>query len=374
MINSYNLPYSDTLPVNKLSAVFSSTTASYKFYWFLGILDLIEEHNLAQNNTVSEPNRISLRMIDIACRMVINSWYPLYCRVNFGPSDKLSTIREALIKAFKLSEDADRKELENAFRTDTIGTIEKSLRPLLTYVPYRFLSPWTGSSDSNQYIAERSLQKDCQCMYAVLNEEKEIVIAPDWLNYLSVNLMVLRDFIYWNLFLYLQRRNPHDQFIAGKILRAEQRESLSTRRELWNTAIEQGVDIICPYTEKKVVTTLYDLDHFIPWRYVCNNLMWNLTPADPSINRSKGDSLPDMDAYLYHFACNQREMIRVLAEDKTAVRNSAAIKDDYLSLGVTLEELASMDDSSIISFYDKLIRPYFLQASNIGFPVWKFNK
>ena len=37
------LPSDHKVDVGKLSAVFNSTSASYKFYWFLAILDAIED-------------------------------------------------------------------------------------------------------------------------------------------------------------------------------------------------------------------------------------------------------------------------------------------------------------------------------------------
>ena len=46
------LPSSDNLPVNKLASVFSNTSATYKFYWFLAIIELVEEGN----TTISKRN------------------------------------------------------------------------------------------------------------------------------------------------------------------------------------------------------------------------------------------------------------------------------------------------------------------------------
>ena len=41
-----NLPNSTNLPINKLASVFSSTTATYKFYWLIALIELIEEGNV----------------------------------------------------------------------------------------------------------------------------------------------------------------------------------------------------------------------------------------------------------------------------------------------------------------------------------------
>lgn len=38
-----NLPHSESLTVYKLAASFANTSATYKFYWLLGIVELVEE-------------------------------------------------------------------------------------------------------------------------------------------------------------------------------------------------------------------------------------------------------------------------------------------------------------------------------------------
>ena len=40
-----NLPTSNNLPINKLASVFGSTSATYKFYWLIALIELVEEEN-----------------------------------------------------------------------------------------------------------------------------------------------------------------------------------------------------------------------------------------------------------------------------------------------------------------------------------------
>ena len=42
------LPSDHKVDVGKLSAVFNSTSASYKFYWFLAILESVEDGDLRE--------------------------------------------------------------------------------------------------------------------------------------------------------------------------------------------------------------------------------------------------------------------------------------------------------------------------------------
>jgi len=37
-----NLPFSDTLTTNKLASSFANTSATYKFYWLIAIIELVE--------------------------------------------------------------------------------------------------------------------------------------------------------------------------------------------------------------------------------------------------------------------------------------------------------------------------------------------
>ncbi len=74
------LPQSSDVPVNFLAGSFSNVTASYKFYWFLAILDSLERFH--------EP---VIKFSDLNVEMVASVWYPInYFKLSFGKQDKLS--------------------------------------------------------------------------------------------------------------------------------------------------------------------------------------------------------------------------------------------------------------------------------------------
>ena len=78
------LPQSRTLPVEPLTRIFKNTSATYKFYWFMGILDLYVKRDMTRMN-----------IWDIMVEMTVNAWYPVSCfRLSFGKSDSL---RDAII-------------------------------------------------------------------------------------------------------------------------------------------------------------------------------------------------------------------------------------------------------------------------------------
>lgn len=73
------IPSSTILTTRCLNRVFDNTTATYKYYWFLGILELF----VKQGKT-----RISMR--EMAISMIANAWYPVnYFRLSFGKSESL---------------------------------------------------------------------------------------------------------------------------------------------------------------------------------------------------------------------------------------------------------------------------------------------
>ena len=62
-----------------MSRIFTHTTATYKFYWFIGILDLYIRKKKTRINAW-----------DIMIEMVANAWYPAcYFHLSFGKSESL---------------------------------------------------------------------------------------------------------------------------------------------------------------------------------------------------------------------------------------------------------------------------------------------
>ncbi|GAP06119.1 hypothetical protein ATHL_00965 [Anaerolinea thermolimosa] len=63
---SVSLPYSSILPVSSLASIFDQVTNSYKFYWFLAILEAVRDGE----------GRI-LPMQKLLARMTARVWYPI---------------------------------------------------------------------------------------------------------------------------------------------------------------------------------------------------------------------------------------------------------------------------------------------------------
>ena len=300
-----NLPISKSISTRHLNRVFDNTTATYKFYWLLSILELFVKHRKTRMN-----------MWEISSYMVANAWYPVnYFRLSFGKSDSLSN---AILDLQKLKS----KELPiNIKRKDLVSALEKmendtEVRKLLDFlkinVPYRFLSPWFPKKKDME-VLELSQSFANECLYKLekIDGILWIELNPQWLSYLQESYDILCSFAYWGLTNFLQVRNPNVPNIPNKLVKQEERNSLSPQHKFWDTAISNGLEVRCLYTNKLLEVKEYDLDHFIPWSFVSHDLLWNLMPADSSVNSSKSNKLPELNLYLPKLAEAHQAALRI---------------------------------------------------------------
>jgi len=356
-----NIPQSDKLPTARMSRVFNRTTATYKFYWFIGLLDLVVKRG-----------KMRMSVWDVVIEMVVNAWYPVcYFHLSFGKSDSLNDTIERLRREFDIPINKNREEL-SAWLHDNISNknVLSAVKILANNVPYRFLRPWIDTSDDRETVVRSQIFEN-DCLYRIVEDETMwIEINERWLDYLQANYAVLRDFAYWNLTLFLQVRNPNVPNIPNKLIKQETRNSLARQHEYWDFVISHGLDVHCIYTGRRLTEGGYALDHFIPWSFVSHDLLWNLLPADESVNSSKSDRLPPLDEYLPRLAKTQQQAIRV------SISNGfrGKVLEDYLSLGYTAQELAAMDDERICDCFRRTYSPLNQIALNMGFETWNYKR
>lgn len=356
-----NIPHSDILSTNRLGRVFNNTSATYKFFWFVSIMQI---------HAQKESSRIDVW--DIVIRMVANAWYPIhYFRLSFGKSDSLFDIVMELQDITQIPIDAKKEDIIMELKANLNDKRIKDLLNILTLnVPYRFLSPWINYT-SNIDTIRRSQSFQNGCLYALHKDEKGFYIElnPIWNNYLNNHYNILVDFAYWNLTLFLQVRNPNVPNIPNKLIKTESRNSLTPQRHYWDYVMHQGLTVNCIYTGNILEPGNYDLDHFIPWSFVSHDLLWNLMPADGSINSSKSNKLPDLDKYLPRLATAHQQAIKICLSNHY---NGKKILEDYLSLGFTPQELVDMDYTHLIDCFKRTYSPMNQIALNMGFETWKY--
>lgn len=354
MTSSHNisLPAYEKLPVHLLSSCFRNTSASYKFYWLLSIIELISE---------KDSKILSLR--EILIRMVCNAWYPVhYFKLSFGLQDKLSDNIKEIQRRTQIPVDEDKNKLHRKLSGNNEESIERLILHFGNLVPYHFLSPWiTGSKREviNYSMSNRG------SLYKIDPANKNIIISDEWFEYIKNNLRIILDFCYWNLCRYLQNKNQNVPNIPGKIIRPVKRESLSKQKKYWEIIIRVSNNLKCIYSGEQLKQSNLHIEHFIPWSFVAHNLMWNLVPVIPTANSQKSNYLPAIEKYLYDFVSIQKIGIKIIYE----MNPSDKILEDYLLLG-SLEDIIHMPDKKLFQQYSAVINPLIQTALNMGYKYW----
>lgn len=343
-----HLPKSRDLPVSLLAACFNNTSATYKYYWLLSILQSVENDSLV------------ILKRDLFSRMVSNAWFTVnYFHVSFGKQDLIQQAIKAIHEIEKIPIDQNQDSVFRKLSLTTNKETEKQLWHFNKNVPHWFLSPWFQKMDRREiYEASKSLTNNC--IYALFDDK--IVINPNWQIYLFENLRLLKDFCYWNLALFLQSKNPNVPDIPNKLIKPALRSSLIQQRtKFWDLVFNELGSVECIYTGKQLTFGNYAVEHFIPYNFVSHNLIWNLIPADKVFNSSKGDKLPSMEKYFNSFFTLQSTAIEIVRNKNPKNK----LLEDYLTI------FPDLDNSFSLEKYRERIQPLITIAANNGFEFLK---
>ena len=170
------IPQSDILTTNRLGKIFSNTVATYKFFWFVSIMQI---HAKSDNLRIS--------VWDIVIRMVANAWYPIhYFRLSFGKSDSLFDIVMELQHITQIPIDANSQTIIDGLQSRLEDKqIKRLLNTITLNVPYRFLRPWIDTSDDKEMV-RRSQTLENGSLYALYKNGSDfyIVLNEAWDAYL----------------------------------------------------------------------------------------------------------------------------------------------------------------------------------------------
>ncbi|OYU82484.1 MAG: hypothetical protein CFE24_15380 [Flavobacterium sp. BFFFF2] len=347
-----NLPYSDILPTNKLASSFANTSATYKFYWLIAVIELVE---LGQT-------RIKKR--SIFSRMICNSWYTVnYFKLSFGKQDIIQKAVQDILDFEGLSIDCNKDQLLAILELSDHKETKKSLQHFNLNVPHWFLSPWfpkrKDENDTNykKRIYLSSQQFDHHCLYGLYDDFIEV--NPIWIHYLQTNAKILKDFCYWNLSMFLQSRNPSVPDIPNKLIKPAVRSGLTKQtNEYWKIVFRQLGHIECIFTGTKLYfdEKNFAIDHFIPHAFVSHDLIWNLIPIEKSKNASKSDMLPIFDDHFDKFYLLQKQAFEINKQHNAKSR----YMDEYLSIFPSIDHFEREK-------FSNTIQPLITIASNNGF-------
>ena len=371
------LPENQDLPIDRLASVFRNVTNSYKFYWFLSILELIES---------SDSDGI-LSLEDISVRMLSNVWYPLnFYKLSFGKQDGFKPLMQIVNGKINVdntsSSDPLYEQIAEQLSLEEQKDLSEQVKVLLRWVPYRFQRPFLSDQigsikDSRvneaivEYATRSFTQGDAKAMYS-FDSDGTIHIQPIWLKYLRKNCAILKGYVYWELCKFIQKNNPNVSGIVEKLAKPVRR-NLKEASQFWNKFLDLNQQTVCIYSDQIVGKENLSIDHFIPWRYVVHDKIWNLIPTIGRVNSSKSDNLPSIDKYLSKFTDLHFTAFSQIYSSASSQRDHKMLEEYAL---IFKGDLLTIKDYPYDTFAGKMvdiIRPLYQTAANLGFePNWTY--
>ncbi len=370
IIPGSGLPYGEGLDIACLSRIFDNTTNSYKFLFFLSLLDILNRNFFKSD--------ISILLEDILVDMLATSWYShCFFKLSFGSQDQIAIELDRLnlsigkqgLKGDFISKEQIRKKIKQQRLNDR----------LLDYVPYRINAPFfeeelRGKRDSIKNKAVVKLAEDNFDSRKPLfkyNSDNSIKVHPEWVEYFRINYAIIRGWASWEWLKYMQRCNPSVPAISNKLFPPNSRDSLGLQTKYWKSVLINA-QLRCIYSGEVLNENDFSLDHFLPWSFVTHDLLWNLIPTTKSVNSSKSDNLPALD-YLDSFVKLQHTGLLV-SRQQLPIRTWTKLIESYISdLRVSEGDLLNID--RLRNSYEAIIIPQINLATSHGFtPNWKFTQ
>lgn len=371
-----NLPQDQSVDSRLLEVIldYEYLTASYKLFWFSGIFKEIIRGN----------QKMTFRRV--VCRMIAAAWYPLLqYHLDFGYSDNLNRVVTMIYNKYGLPSEAKEEEIVEILYNLNDPEIERAMRDLFKFVPYRLLSPFysdvlsgRNEREKNKLILDLSLNSD-KALYRILMPQESIVVNDNWFEYIYKNQSIVLGWMNYKLIYFLQKKNPNVPAIPFKLSAPYQR-NLTTAKKFWNEITEQQA-IIDVYTGKPLNNNYYckygeiSIDHFLPWSFVLHDELWNLIPTFKNVNSSKSNKLPKLDLYMDDFCEVQFIAFNFVRKKK----DSKKFLEDYLTINKKLDLNAMIHATQEVSkneFNNSLkttIFPLYQIAYNQGYELWQNN-
>lgn len=353
-----------------LERMLSKNTASYKYFWLKAILTLVER------------GRTEASFLELGALMAAHAWDPvIFFKLRLGATDQTGiTIREAKAR-LGLDDYARLEDAAEAIASGASPEVAEQAEGLTRYVRRRFLSPCfedilrtTPDARRDAAISRLSFAHPDAGPYQIDEKARMIRFSEGWVQFFRENLPLVKGWLDFRLAKYLQARNPSVPAVVNKLSRPEER-NLTEAKKYWREAIRRGgvreIYSGSPFTEANFSRFgPLSIDHFIPWRFVLHDEMWNLTPMFRNSNSAKSDRLPDLDHFLEPLCRQQFEALSELRDSpfgRKALESFLAINED------ADEELKAGTDRAFEAFSASLgrtVRPLFEIASSLGFATW----
>lgn len=360
-----NLPENLQLDVAKLSAVFRDTTNSYKFYWFLSILDSLAEN---EKSVISQH--------EIALRMLSNVWYPLdYFKLSFGTQDGFKNIAQFVSSKIKIDNRPNSPsvlhQIKKQFSGNDLSLLSQEIKKLYRWVPFRFVRPFfeietKGIIDQNVNTVIIASSNDLfdkqphRVVYRFVGDTIEL--NPIWVTYFQKHQTILRSFVHWHLLRFVQKNNPTVIGLSEKLQKPIQR-NLNLANKFWQGYLKENPNLTCIYSGQLVASENLSLDHFLPWSYVAHDQIWNIIPTSKSVNSSKNDWLPSFEHHFEPFVALQLAAFRFYQYRQN--KESYKFMEDYRH--IFRQDSNQISDEIFKQNLRQIILPHLQTAKNMGF-------
>ena len=343
--------------LNNLNKVFSNTQNSYKYYWWLSIIEI----------SLKEDNQ-EISFEEIVLKTISKLWYPVnYFKLSFGKIDKCSKHIKQIKQKYLLDDNISEQSLYDFLLNHKDSELLISITKELTrYVPYRFIRPWfneatRGLKDNLVNSKILDLQNNT-APYKIDIASKKIILDTNWCNWIKNNFKLLESYTYFELIKYLEKENPNVTSLSKKIKKPKSRNlSLSTKH--WRNYIIKTPNEIDVF-EKKPLGLIKDLsiDHFLPWSFLTHDLIWNLHPINKNVNSSKNNLIPKKDYFPQFYSLQYNFCNYLLNENKTK-----PLENYYTLFNCSNEDLKKIPKEQFIKRMERFYLPQYEIAKNMGF-------
>lgn len=381
--NGYNLTvagdYTNTLDMEGFSRMMKDPSYCYKFYWLEALVQIVSRGVMKTSFN------------EIINEMICSAWYSVrefHVHLSGLPNDGVikDALERAVLRLTELSDlpaNASKEEILNAIQKHD-KELKNAKEQLTNMVPYRALAGFFTKTDLSPdwesvrrmvaYI-ERINREIVILPYTLglsSKLKKEVYLHPTWVKMIQDNTVSILGWIQYEKVRWLQNNNPEVPGLVYKLVPMDEKmHKLANVRKLWEGILEFS-EVRDVFTGDVVVSDKYDVDHFIPWSFVMNDELWNLSPMDSSLNRQKSNKLPKWDPFFERFAYNQFLMYGFVNEKpEIHKRFEACFRDNLHSIWAGRE--LYRPDNSREEFYNilqKNMRPVYDSAKRQGYEVW----
>ena len=178
--------------VERLKHAFDKKATSYKYFWFLSLLQIYKE---------TQVQKITFKQI--LAKMIAKAWkYVFTLQGQFPQTDQMPTYLFKLLSLTDLEYTSDESEVEKEINKNYETLISDSkVNCLLNNVPYRFLSTWITFTN-NDDVRNNSLNSDSRSPYKLYRDH--ITISDLWRQSLVDHYNILELFAEYGLDSYLK--------------------------------------------------------------------------------------------------------------------------------------------------------------------------